>query len=196
MLLIVILILQCKCLNNLISTTTQALLGPIAADAAATEDGVGSGSDAVALDADSGAVVSPSVARGLVEYFADDAASRLKDDFLGGVLESTLWGFAENLPGQEYAKALSDFDSNRKEMTQSLGDPAAALVELAIGGSDTVRMLALPGADGRFAEAYWTELGRRTRELVIAAWSLAYGSATAGAEAPDLRRLGIFDDGN
>jgi len=33
MLLIVILILQCKCLNNLISTTTQALLGPIAAAA-------------------------------------------------------------------------------------------------------------------------------------------------------------------
>jgi hypothetical protein len=136
-------------------------------------------------------------AKTLATYFAPDVRGMVVEDLGQGMLESTLWGFAENVPGHAYVKALSDFDSDRRDMTEALRDPTESLAQLALGGDNTVRALALPGyGDSEFVENYWQELARRSRRMVIEAWKLAYGRVTGQAEAPGLQQLGVFDDGN
>lgn len=135
-------------------------------------------------------------AQSLAAYFVPEVRGMAVDDLGQGMLESTLWGLAENVPGHAYVKAFNDFESDRRDMTEALRDPTESLAQLALGGDRTVRALALPGyGDGEFVENYWQELARRSRRMVIEAWKLAYGRVTGQAEVPGLQQLGVFDDG-
>jgi hypothetical protein len=134
--------------------------------------------------------------RALGTYFAPEVRGSVVE--VGqGILESTAWAMAENVPGQAYVKAMSDFDSDRREMTEAMGGRATGLLGLSLGDGSIVRALALPGyGDSEFVENYWQRLAREARLTVIEAWKLAYGRVTGQAEVPGVQQLGIFDDGN
>jgi hypothetical protein len=108
-----------------------------------------------------------------------------------GTAKATLWGLAKNVRGQQYAKALYDFNGQRTELTQEVSDSDARIMRLSVGDSQNlVRVLTLPTSNGgEYTEEHWISIPQRVRAETAEFFKLAFGQGASRAEL-DLGELG------
>jgi hypothetical protein len=114
----------------------------------------------------------------LKEYYKGVAQSTAKE---------TAWGLAEDIPYQPYAKALVEFEENRREYTDKLKELNEHLIELSLGRPEALVYAAVHG-DARFSENYWEQLPHEVGKLTVEYMKLAYNSIASHASL-DLGKL-------
>jgi hypothetical protein len=102
-------------------------------------------------------------------------------------LKETGWGLLEKVPYQPYAKALVEFDDNRKEYEKKLAELNERLIDLALGRPESLAYAAAAG-NAAGTEAYWEQMPLEVRKLTVEYMKLAFGSLTSHA-AIDLGKL-------
>ncbi len=134
--------------------------------------------------------------RDLGAYFGPVLEKWYSETVIEGTAKATLWGFAKNVPGQPYAKALYDFNEQRKGLVEDVGDAYERILERGLGDSGgLVRALAAPGGGGDYAHSYWEDLAQRDASARVEFYRLAIGQGFSKAEL-DLGETGLLGEGD
>jgi hypothetical protein len=138
----------------------------------------------------------PSQLQGLLAHFGPWLG-----DWYEGVatdaVKETLWSFAEHVPGQDWMKAVYDFNSQRQDLTDEMSESYDPLLELDTSGAlNAARSLGSPYSSGAgLADAQFEELQQRGGKVAVDAWSMAFKQFTGHFGGINLREIAPGSDG-
>ena len=132
----------------------------------------------------------PSQVQGLLAYFGPWLRDWYKD-FAKDTAKETLWGLAEHFPGHDRAKALYDFNDQRKDLTEKMNEAYDPLMELALGGATNAAdaLGSRYNRGGDLAESQFDSLEQRGGKVIVDSWAMAFKQFTGHFGGLDLGKL-------